>query len=37
MAHAVSLGIGLAISGKDMKVKNAARRLIRRAFPEVSL
>ena len=36
-AHAVSLGIGLAIDGKDSKVKGAAKRLQRRALPEVSL
>lgn len=37
LAQAVSLGIGLAINGKDQKVKNQARRLKKRAFPEVSL
>ncbi len=35
MMQAVAHGIGVALSGKDTKTKQATRRLVRRAYPEV--
>lgn len=34
-ARSVALGIGLAWDGKNNKIRNAVRGLIRRAFPEI--
>ncbi len=35
IAQAVALGEGMAMNGKDSKVKSAVRHLARRAYPEI--